>query len=129
LGIPKLLNFRFPEELCFLNCDNAKLKISLKIFFSVSERHRWAVVGFHKNVCADSVNQVTIAVTLKIFGYEDTKQSHLIAKTKKRNIILKNQDGCDALPTLEKRRIIFSQSDASKIFRKKKSLNEKSWLG
>jgi len=45
LKMPKLLNFRFPEGRYFLNCDNAELKISSKINFSVSERHRWAVVG------------------------------------------------------------------------------------
>ena len=41
----KLLNFRFPEGRYFLNCDDTELKRSSKINFSVSERHRWAVVG------------------------------------------------------------------------------------
>jgi len=43
--MPKLLNFRFPEGLYFLICDNTELKKSSKIIFSVSKRHRWAVVG------------------------------------------------------------------------------------
>jgi len=44
--MPKILNFnRFPDGLYFLNFDNTELKRSSKIFFSVSERHRWAVVG------------------------------------------------------------------------------------
>jgi len=42
---PKLSNFRFPEGWYFLNCDSTELKRSCTIFFSVSERHRWAVVG------------------------------------------------------------------------------------
>jgi len=44
--MPKLLNFRFPERWYFFNFDNAELKRSSKTFFSVSERHRWAVVGY-----------------------------------------------------------------------------------
>jgi len=51
--MPKLLNFRFPTYIDFqrgmiysLNCDNTELKISSKINLSVSERHRWAVVGY-----------------------------------------------------------------------------------
>ena len=42
--MPKLLDFRFAGGDMFLNCDNTELKRSFKIFFSVSERHRWAVV-------------------------------------------------------------------------------------
>jgi len=30
----------------FLNCDKTELNRSSKIDFSVSERHRWAVVGY-----------------------------------------------------------------------------------
>jgi len=41
----KLLSFRFPEGWYFLNCYNSELKRFSKINFSVSERHRWAVVG------------------------------------------------------------------------------------
>jgi len=37
-----LLNFRFTEGwYFFLNCENTEVKISSKIFLSVSERHRW----------------------------------------------------------------------------------------
>jgi len=43
--MPKLLNFRFPEECYFFKFDNTELKRFSNIFFSVSERHRWAVVG------------------------------------------------------------------------------------
>ena len=43
--MPKLLNFKFPVGRYFFNCDNTELKISYKIFFPVSKRHRWAVVG------------------------------------------------------------------------------------
>jgi len=40
----KLLNLRLPEGRYFLKCDNTELKRPSKIFFSVSDRHRWAVV-------------------------------------------------------------------------------------
>jgi len=43
--MPKLLNLRFSEAWYFLNCENNELENSSKIFFSVSERHRWAGVG------------------------------------------------------------------------------------
>jgi len=57
--MPELLNFRFQRDDILqillpcqwkywhrvLNCKNTELKRSSKIFFSVSERHRWAVVG------------------------------------------------------------------------------------
>jgi len=43
--MPKLLNFRFSEWWYFLNSDNTELKRSSKIHVSVSERHRWAVMG------------------------------------------------------------------------------------
>ena len=43
--IAKLLDFRFPEGWYFLKRDNTELKRSYKILFSVSERHRWAVMG------------------------------------------------------------------------------------
>jgi len=46
--MPELLNFGFLEGRCFLNCDNTELKrsfIFLFIYFFVSERQRWAVVG------------------------------------------------------------------------------------
>ena len=43
--MPKLPNFTFPEGCHFLNCDDAELKGSSKIFFSFSERLHWAVVG------------------------------------------------------------------------------------
>ena len=39
----KLLNFRFPEGWYFSNFGNTEQKRSSKIFFSVSERHRWAI--------------------------------------------------------------------------------------
>jgi len=42
--MPKLLNFTFPEGDIFLNFDNTELKRSAKIIFSISERHRRAVV-------------------------------------------------------------------------------------
>jgi len=42
----QLLIFTFPEGCYFFNCDNTELKRSSKIIFSVSERHRWAVVGY-----------------------------------------------------------------------------------
>jgi len=42
--MPKSINFRFPEVWYFLNCDNTELKRSSTIFFSVYERHHWAVV-------------------------------------------------------------------------------------
>jgi len=48
--MPELLNFSFPEGSYFLNCDNTKLKIFSKNFFSVSERHRWAVVGLYQEL-------------------------------------------------------------------------------
>jgi len=35
----------FPEGRYVLNCDNTELKRSSKIFFSISERYRRAVVG------------------------------------------------------------------------------------
>jgi len=41
--VPKLINFRFPEGWYFLNDDNTEPKRSSNIFFSVYERHRWAV--------------------------------------------------------------------------------------
>ena len=41
----KLLKFRSPEKRYYLNCGNTKLKRSCKINFSLSERHRWEVVG------------------------------------------------------------------------------------
>jgi len=44
--MPKLLDFRFPEEWYFLKCDYTELKRSSKINFPVAEQHRWAVVGF-----------------------------------------------------------------------------------
>ena len=40
--MPKLLNFIVSGGDIFLNCDNAELKRSFKMKFSVSERHRWA---------------------------------------------------------------------------------------
>jgi len=43
--MPKLLHFWFPGGDILLNSDNTELKISSKIFFSVPERHRYAVVG------------------------------------------------------------------------------------
>ena len=43
--MPKLSNFGFPEGGYILNSDNnTKLK-RFKHFFSVSKRHRWAVVS------------------------------------------------------------------------------------
>jgi len=45
LKMPKSLNFRFPEGWYFLNCDNAEPERSSNINISVSERHRWALVG------------------------------------------------------------------------------------
>jgi len=41
----KLLNFMILEGWNYLNCDNTELKRSSKINVSVSERHRWAVLG------------------------------------------------------------------------------------
>jgi len=41
----KLLNYGFQEGWYFLNYNSNELKRSSKIFFSVSERHRWALVG------------------------------------------------------------------------------------
>jgi len=41
--MPNLLNFRFPEVFFFVTILN--WKDPLKYFFSVAERHRWAVGG------------------------------------------------------------------------------------
>ena len=43
--MPKLSNFMFPEGWYFLKCDYTERKRSSEMKFSVSERHRWAVVG------------------------------------------------------------------------------------
>ena len=43
--MPTLLNSRFPEGWYFLNRNNTVLERSSKIFFSVSERRRSAIVG------------------------------------------------------------------------------------
>jgi len=43
--MPKSKNLRFLEGWYFFNWDNTELKRSSKIFFSVAERHRWAVKG------------------------------------------------------------------------------------
>jgi len=46
---PKLLNFMFPNGLYIvLIVTNTELKRSSEVIFSVSERHRWAVVGQEK---------------------------------------------------------------------------------
>jgi len=43
--MPKLLNFRFPVGRYFFHCKKNWMKKSSKIFYSVSERHRRALVG------------------------------------------------------------------------------------
>jgi len=43
-----IIKFQVSRGWHFLNCDNTELKRSSKIKFSVSERHRWAVVGLEQ---------------------------------------------------------------------------------
>jgi len=71
--MPKSLNFKFSEGWYFLNCDNTELKRSSTIFFSVSDRHRWAVVG--KTLY--NVSMITISGILEkvIHNYEAYEQN------------------------------------------------------
>jgi len=70
--MPTLSNFRFPERWFFFNFDNTALKRSFKINFYVSERHRWAVVGWRRNTSLKTFFLVVLTVKLK--GYHSWKR-------------------------------------------------------
>jgi len=56
--MPKFINFRFPEGWYFLHCDSTELKRFSKIIFSVSERHRWAVLGWLRSLPKSFIEEI-----------------------------------------------------------------------